>query len=138
MDYDNFTTSKNLGCIDTGPWHNKNICYKLYGTNFEGFIIKARTDRYNIMCSLVAHDRLQDNEQDDESSLGDREIPKDLTVKALNSLGATFNFIDIWLQNFRHNYFDRSEPYTAAIVEVFKIIPQNVEKHQLQDTKIKN
>ena len=42
------------------------------------------------MCSLVAHDRLQDNEQDDERSLGDREIPKYATVKALNSLGDTF------------------------------------------------
>ena len=80
------------------------------------------------MCSLVAHDRLQDNEQDDESSLGDREIPKDATVKALNLLGATFNFIDIWIHNFRHNYFDRSESYTAAMVEMFKTIPQNVVK----------
>ena len=80
------------------------------------------------MCSLVAHDRLQDNEQDDENILGDREIPKDATVKALNSLGATFNFIDIWLHNFCHNYFERSESYTAAIVEIFKTIPQNVGK----------
>ena len=47
------------------------------------FIIQARTDRYNIMCSLVAHDRMQDNKQDDESSIGDRQIPKDATVKAL-------------------------------------------------------
>ena len=65
MDYDNFTNSKNLGWFDTGPWQHKNICYKLYGTTFESFIKQARTDRYNIMCSLVAHDRLQDNEQDD-------------------------------------------------------------------------
>ena len=57
------------------------------------------------MCSLVAHDRMQDNKQDYESSISDREIPKDATVKALNSLGATFNFIDRWLHNFRHNYF---------------------------------
>ena len=42
------------------------------------------------MCSLVAHDMMQDNEQDDESSIGDREIPKYATVKSLNSLGATF------------------------------------------------
>ena len=35
------------------------------------------------MCSLVAHDRMQDNKQDDESSIGDIEIPKDATVKAL-------------------------------------------------------
>ena len=95
MDYDNFTNRKNLGWFETGPWHNKNICSKLYGTTFEGFIKQARTDIYNIMCSLVDHDRMQDNEQDDEISLGDIEIPKDATVKALNSLGATFNFIDI-------------------------------------------
>ena len=67
---------------------------------FEGFIKQARTDRYNIMCSLVAHYRIQDNEQDYKISLGDRVIPKDATVKALFSLGATFNFIDIWLHNF--------------------------------------
>ena len=59
------------------------------------------------MCSLVAHDRMQDNKQDDERSIGNREIPKDATVKALNSLGATFNLIDIRLHNFCHNYFAR-------------------------------
>ena len=116
MDYDNFTNTKNLVWFETGPWQNKNICSKLYGTTFEGFIKQDRTDRYNIMCSLVAHDRLQENEQDYESSIGDREIPKYATVKALNSLGATFNFIDIWLHNFRHNYFARSESYTVAMV----------------------
>ena len=72
------------------------------------------------MCSLVDHDRLQENEQDDKISLGDRVIPKDATVKALLSLGATFNFIDIWLHNFRQNYFERSVYYTAAMVEMFK------------------
>ena len=90
------------------------------------------------MCSLVARDRLQDNEQDDESSLGYREIPKDATVKALNSLGATLNFIDIWIHNFRHNYFERSESYTAAMVEMFKMIPQNVGKPLTTGEKIKN
>ena len=83
MDYDNFTNSKNLGWFDTGPLHNKNICSKLYGTIFEGFITQARTDRYNIRCSLVSHDRRQDNKQDDEISIGHRVIPKNATVKAL-------------------------------------------------------
>ena len=128
MDYDNFTNSNNLGWFDTGPWHKKYICSKLYGTTFEGFIKQDRTDRYNIMCSLVAHDRMQDNEPDDESSIDDRVIPNDATVKALKSLGATFNFIDIWLQNFRENYLARSESYRLAMVEIFKTIPQNVKK----------
>ena len=66
MEYDNFTNSKKLDWFDTGPWHNKNICSKLYGTTFEGFITQSRTDRYNIMCSLVAHDRMQENKPDDE------------------------------------------------------------------------
>ena len=57
------------------------------------------------MCSLVAHDRLQDDSKDDESIIGDRAIPNDATVKALKSLGATFNFIDIWFHNFRESIF---------------------------------
>ena len=96
------------------------------------------------MCSLVAHDRLQDNEQDYEISLGDRVIPKYATVKYLLSLGATFNFIDIWLHNFRQNYFERSVSYTATMVEMFKTIPQNVgkplttrEKNQILITDIR-
>ena len=50
------------------------------------------------MCSLVAHDRLQLDYKDDESSIGDREITNDATIKTLEALGATFNFIDIWLK----------------------------------------
>ena len=45
MDYDNFSNHKNVGWFDTGPWHNKNTCSKLYGTNSEGFIKQARTGR---------------------------------------------------------------------------------------------
>ena len=127
-DYVNFSNIKTLDWFDTGPWHNKNICSKLYGTNFEGFITQARTDRYNIMCSLVAHDRMQENKTDDESSIGDRLIPNDATVKALKSLGANFNFIDIWHHNFREKYFARSESYRVAMVKMFKTIPQNVDK----------
>ena len=92
------------------------------------FITQARTDRYNIMCSLVAHDRMQDNKQDDESSIGDIVIPNDATVKALKSLGDTFNFIYIWIYNFCDNYFDQSESYRVTIVKMFKKTPQNVEK----------
>ena len=80
------------------------------------------------MCSLVAHDRMQDNKQDDESSISDRVIPNDATVKALKSLGSTYNFIDIWLHNFCDNYFSRSDSYRVAMVEMLKKMPQNVDK----------
>ena len=98
MDYDNFTNSKKLDWFDTGPCHNKNICSKLYGTTFEDFITHARTDQNNIMCSLVAHDRLQENETDyegDVSSIGDRAITNDVTIKIFESLSTTFIFIGI-------------------------------------------
>ena len=50
----------------------QNICSKLHGIKFEDFITHSRTDLYNIMCSLVAHDRLEPDYKDDESSIGDR------------------------------------------------------------------
>ena len=49
----------------------------------------------NLMCYLVADDRLEPYYKDDESIIGDREIPNGATIKTLDSLGATFNFIDI-------------------------------------------
>ena len=92
MDYDKFTNSNHLDWFDTGQWYNKNICSKLHGIKFEDFITQSRTDRYNIMCSLVAHYRLQNDYKDNEISIGNRAIPIDATVKELKSLGATFNF----------------------------------------------
>ena len=42
--------------LNKGPWYNPDICSRLHGSLFEYFITHARTDRYNIMCPLVAHD----------------------------------------------------------------------------------
>ena len=36
-----------------GPWCNIPICNKLHGKLFEGFIINARTNRYNIIFLLM-------------------------------------------------------------------------------------
>ena len=69
--------------MNKGTWYNKSIYLKLHGSIFEDFITHARKDRYNIMCSLVAHDKMQPNDEDDEISLGDRSISKDATTKAL-------------------------------------------------------
>ena len=38
-------------------WYNTAICSRSHGSLFEYFITHARTDRYNPMCSLVAHDK---------------------------------------------------------------------------------
>ena len=39
------------------PWYNTDICSRLHGSMFEDFITHARTNRYNIMCYLVVHDK---------------------------------------------------------------------------------
>ena len=67
--------------LDKGPWYNTSICPKLHGSMFEDFIAQAITDRYNIMCSLVAHDKLQPDYKDDEGSIGDRSISYNVTKK---------------------------------------------------------
>ena len=43
--------------LNKGPWYNKDICSMLHGSMFEYFITHAITDRYNLLCSLVAHDK---------------------------------------------------------------------------------
>ena len=69
--------------LNKGPWYNTSICQKLNGSRFDDFITQARTDIYNIMCSLVAHDKMQPDYKDDESSNGDRSISDNATSKAL-------------------------------------------------------
>ena len=40
------------------PWYNIDICSRLHGILFEDFMTHARTDRYILMSSLVAHDKI--------------------------------------------------------------------------------
>ena len=47
------------------PWYNTDICSRLHGNIFEDFITHARTDRYNLMCSLVANDKKQPAYEDE-------------------------------------------------------------------------
>ena len=53
---------------------------------------------------LVAHDRLQLDYKDDESSIEDRSIHDDATIKTVEEFGATINFIDIWLKLLSENF----------------------------------
>ena len=59
INYEINIESNHLYWSNKGPWYNRNICSKLHGIRFEYFITQARTDRYNLMCYLVDHDRLQ-------------------------------------------------------------------------------
>ena len=77
--------------LNKGPWYNKSICLKLHGSMFGDFITRARTDRYNLMCYLVAHDKLQQDYKDDESSIGDMSIPDNATPKSLEALFSMYH-----------------------------------------------
>ena len=70
-----------LDWLNKGPWYNRNICSKLHGSMFEDFNTQVRIDRYNLICSLVAHDRLQLDYKYDEGSIVDRVMPNDATIK---------------------------------------------------------
>ena len=97
------------GWLNKGPRYNTAICTKLHGTVFDDFIRNYRTSRCNIMCSITAHDKLQPIYVDDASSVGSRGIPNNATTVALESLGATLNFIRCWLKLFHNNYEVRSK-----------------------------
>ena len=75
---------QNSDWLTGGPWYNTYICKKLHGKLFEGFIISARTDRYNIMYYIDAYEREhQSYSCDDGSSGGGFPLPISSTTKAL-------------------------------------------------------
>ena len=76
------------------------------------------------MCSLVARDRFQLYYKDDEISIVDRAIPDYATIKTLESLSATINFIDIWLKLLCESFDARCEAYINALKLMFMQIPQ--------------
>ena len=138
MEYEMNTKNNHLDWSNKGLWYNKNICSKLHGIKLKDFIKQARIHQYNLMCSLVAYDILEPDNKYNESSIGDIEIPNDATIKKLVSLGATFNFIDIWLKLLRKSYCARSESYRNAMKEMLKQIPQNIEIELTSEEKPKN
>ena len=81
---------------------------------------QARTVKYNLVCSLVAHYRLQLDYKYDESSIGDSSIPDNATTKSSEALGATVNFIDIWLKLFLEHCEARCYAYINAMKYMFK------------------
>ena len=44
--------------LNKGPWYNTAIYLRLHGILFECFITHAISDRYNLICSLVSHDKI--------------------------------------------------------------------------------
>ena len=93
-----YTEKNNSDWITCGPWYNTSICEKLDGKCFEDFITIARTDRYNIMCSIDSHENKNPSEHDDGISGGGYQIPLNSTPESLVSPSETINFIGCWLK----------------------------------------
>ena len=110
------------------PWDNTSICLRLHGSLFEYFITHARNDRYNLMCSLVALDKIQPAYEYDESSIGDWSITKNTSIEALVSLVSTLNYIDKCLKLFEDYYDTRCVAYITVMKDMFKQIPQTMSK----------
>ena len=89
---------RNSDCMTGGTWYNTSICKYIYGNVFEGFIRNTRTDRYNTMCDIDAHETMNQSEHDDVSSGVGYPLPSNSTTEALDLLGATIDFIGCWLK----------------------------------------
>ena len=127
------TEENNPDGLNKGPWYNTTIFSKLHVTVFEYFIRNARTNRYNLMFYITAHDRKQPTYVDDARSTGGIETPKNLTTAALKPLGATLHFIYFWLRHFQHNYQEMLEIYHEYMIELFKQITTMKSKPLSQD-----
>ena len=96
---------QNSDLLTGGTWYNTSICDKLHGKWFEGFIINARTDIYNIMCSIDAYEKdHQSYSCDGGRSGGDFPLTTTSTTESLESLGATIDFIGCWLKSLEHDF----------------------------------
>ena len=122
--------------MNKGPWYNTAICSKLHGSLFEDFITHSKTDRYNLLCSIVEHDKKYPDYEDDERSIGDSLINKHLTTESLEALGGALNLIYIWLKLLDENYDARRAAYSTAMKYIFKQIPTIMKKPLSQRQKV--
>ena len=80
------------------------------------------------MCSIDTHEKQQPWYVDDGSSNGGNEFQSNYTTEALDSLGATFDFIYCWLKYFDKNYQAWSNMYSEYMRELFNKIPVQLPK----------
>ena len=118
------------------PWYNTAICPRLNGSLFGDFIKHEGTNRYNIMCSLVAHDKKLPTYEDDERIIVDRLIPKHVKTEALEAFVATLNFIDIWLKLLKEKNDAIRVAYITVMKTMFKQIPTTMTKPLSQKQKV--
>ena len=75
------------------PWYNTKVCPGLHDSLFEDYVTTDRRDRYNLMCSIEAHERDHKTINDDASSGGGMPLPSKSKKDVLLSFGLPLTFI---------------------------------------------
>ena len=70
----------NSGWMSGGFWYNISIGKKSHGNVIEVFIRNARTNRYNIMCSIDVNEKNNPSEHDGGSIGGGYPLPSNSTT----------------------------------------------------------
>ena len=89
----------------------------------EVFIRNSRTDRYNIMFSIDAHEKENQQSSDYVRSGGGCPLPKNSTTEALDPLGENIDFIGCWIKDLEHNFIELFNLYYLIMDLLFKKIP---------------
>ena len=118
--------------------YNTSICKKLHGRVFEGFIRNSRTDRYNIICSVDAHEKQHLSSCDDGSRGGGFQKKLNSTTEALDLLGATIDFIGFWIKTLEHNFIERCNLYAHNMEKLFQKIPVKIPNQPSPKKKLKS
>ena len=114
--------------MTSATWYNTSICKKLHGTVFEEFIRNARNDRYNLMCSIDAHEKQQPSSFDDGNGSGGNTLPSSSRTEALVSISAIIDLIYCWMQGLEYNLLERSNMYFENMKNIFQKIPVKLPK----------
>ena len=86
--------------VNKGPWYNTYICSKLHAAISECCIRNTIAERYNLMCSITALNKLLHTCVDDTNSGDGNKYLRMYPRAALHSLRATLRFIYCWLNSF--------------------------------------
>ena len=97
--------------MQNNPSYNTTICSWLSGHKLKDYFTTGRKYRYEFLSDVNAYDIIHPLFTDNGSSGDVRPLENTLSTDALESLGHTINYIDIWLQCFIYNYGERTGLY---------------------------
>ena len=102
----------------------------MHGSYFEDYVTTAIKDRYNLICSIESHVRMNPTGNYYASSGDGRPLPHESSLYSLVFLGLTLNSIDSWMQSFKTNSLQQTTMYGDKMSEFFKKIHVTIIEHK--------